>query len=311
MNTSNALSEATLNIEYTVCSWDVGIKNLAFCILSKKGDIFTIKKWDIINLVEDQYHICKELKRDKNECGNKASFYGKLLNTKKYYCGSHKKNHIIIPEMEQNNDVTEYLDVAKCQYIYPKKGTTCVKYAKYKYKDNVYCKSHCKIIIDKIRKNCAVQKIKIKKCTLAGTLELSLRMYIKLDKIKELLQVDEVLIENQPTFKNPTMKTISALLFGYFVNRGIIDRTENKIKNIRFISPSNKLKINEDRTLQVLSRAQKAEEKYKLTKALAVKYTKILLKDSKEWLVHLEKYRKKDDLCDAYLQGYHYLYKMK
>ena len=34
-----------------ILSWDVGIKNLAYCIIIKKDNNFTIDKWGIINLV--------------------------------------------------------------------------------------------------------------------------------------------------------------------------------------------------------------------------------------------------------------------
>ena len=37
-----------------ILSFDVGIKNLAFCLMEKKDDDLTIKKWNIINLVEDR-----------------------------------------------------------------------------------------------------------------------------------------------------------------------------------------------------------------------------------------------------------------
>ena len=62
---------------------------------------------------------------------------------------------------------------------------------------------------------------------------------------KDLIQVDEILIENQPSLKNPNMKTIACILYSYFVMRGIIDKEKNKspIKFVKFISPSNKLKV--------------------------------------------------------------------
>jgi hypothetical protein len=57
--------------------------------------------------------------------------------------------------------------------------------------------------------------------------------------MKSFLDVEEVLIENQPSLKNPNMKTIATLLYSYFVFRGIIDKekTKSKIENIKFISP--------------------------------------------------------------------------
>ena len=60
-----------------------------------------------------------------------------------------------------------------------------------------------------------------------------------------------------------------------------------------------------DNTVQVLLKANGGDGKYKLTKELAVKYTKQLLTDNK--LDFLNTHKKQDDLCDAFLQGCYYL----
>ena len=45
-----------------ILSIDVGIKNLAFCLLEYKNDII-IHKWNSINICEDEKRVCKELKK--------------------------------------------------------------------------------------------------------------------------------------------------------------------------------------------------------------------------------------------------------
>ncbi len=66
----------------------------------------------------------------------------------------------------------------------------------------------------------------------------------KLDEIPELLSnIDIVCIENQPTLKNPTMKTIQVILYSYFLIRGKTDNKEYPVKQISFISATNKLKV--------------------------------------------------------------------
>jgi hypothetical protein len=58
------------------------------------------------------------------------------------------------------------------------------------------------------------------------------------DRKNELLTNAEiVLIENQPSFKNPSMKAISDVLYTWFMIRGIVDKEINNstIKEIRFI----------------------------------------------------------------------------
>ena len=126
-------------------------------------------------------------------------------------------------------------------------------------------------------------------------------MYNKFDEIPELMDVDMVLIENQPVLKNPTMKSVACMLFSYFVMRGIC---ENKGKfnkdDIRFISASGKLKINKD-SKDILKKGKNEKDVYNITKELGVKYTKAIINDKDN--KYLEKYKKKDDLCDAFLQA--------
>ena len=145
-----------------------------------------------------------------------------------------------------------------------------------------------------------------KKCKECSIIDFSLSIVNKLDQIPALLQVDEVIIENQPSLRNPKMKTISSFLFMYFTLRGVSDNNST-IKNITFISPCNKLKVNHDKTAELLN--VNKNQKYKMTKQLAIDYVRILLKDvHKEWLKQFESYKKKDDMADAFLQGYYYLF---
>jgi len=159
-----------------------------------------------------------------------------------------------------------------------------------------------------------LKKIKNKKYNEISPQVLNEKLCRELDKMPELLDVDEVVIENQPRLMNPIMGRIASCLSTYFVIRGRIDsgkvvggREGNKI-NVRNISPTNKLKIDNDRTVRIIKGQKDDKNKYKLTKALSVQYTTLLLSDKQEWLDHLKKYKKKDDLCDALLQGYYYIF---
>ena len=70
------------------------------------------------------------------------------------------------------------------------------------------------------------------------------------------------------------------------------------------------LKIEKKSDIEIFLRAiEKHQKNYIITKTLAIDYTKFLLNDDKENVNKLVSYKKKDDLCDAFLQGYYYLYK--
>jgi len=288
-----------------IVSWDVGIKNLAYCILLKEGTSYKIQKWDIVDIIDS---------KDKIKCiscNNKAMLWADKDKDKYRYCGKHKGLHTKVApaQLSCDNYFEKVFSKQTCDFLPDGK---CNKAAYYSCStDNkFYCATHRKNVVNLINKSYILQKIPKKKCSSYSSSEICQRMYSKLDTIPELLQADDILIENQPSQKNPTMKSVASFLFGYFMMRGIIDKDKSNstIQNVRYISPSNKLKIDENRTLQVLSKAADESKKYKLTKSLAKKYTTILLKDEPVWLNYLNKYSKKDDLCDAYLQGYHYFY---
>ena len=185
---------------------------------------------------------------------------------------------------------------------------------------NKTCKKKAKhILIDKITQNtlyaCDTHKLKMieispnklssKKCEMKSIQSISEYLFEKLDSYNLFMNADEVIIENQPSFKNPKMKTISAFLFSYFTLRKFDNKGTTNLKIVKFVSPLNKLKLNiseEDRE-QIKNTHDK--KKYELTKNLSIKYCSLLINDEQK--EHLNKYKKKDDLCDAFLQGYQYI----
>jgi len=272
-----------------ICSFDVGIKNLAYCIIKKKDDDFSIIKWDIIN-IDDEDLQCSHCKTDGTQCQKKAKFYAKQNENNIGFCKFHKKNYIIPDKstlIKKNKDKDKEL----CGHINCN-GNQCKKKSLYIFNKKKYCKNHADMLF---RNNYTLKKVKIKPMT-SKIQQLSCRLYHKLDKL-ELYNVDEVLIENQPSLKAPTMKTIATLLYSYFILRGKIDG--EKIQNVKFISPLNKLKLNG---------VSKKKITYKLTKSLGIKYCTEIIKHNDKYLKILNKFKKKDDMCDAFLQGYHYLF---
>lgn len=237
-------------MNYKICSWDVGIKNLSYCIISKSNNILSIEKWDIINLIEEQPLICGvKLKNKDVVCGKKASFYGINWNNKiTYYCRLHKDNYKPIEDNWENLFIDKLETIQTCSYLFPKKGYICGKKALFKSNNLFYCHQHIKQILEKKKKEMQLKIIKKKKCSSLDPQMICKSIHNKLDSISELLQVNEVVIENQPSFKNPIMKTISSFLFSYFIMKGIIDKskTGSIINTVRFVSPTVKININED-----------------------------------------------------------------
>ena len=120
-------------------------------------------------------------------------------------------------------------------------------------------------------------------------------MYKLLDKIPELLSCNDILIENQPVLTNPTIKSISMLLFSYFINKN---------PNVRFINAITKLNYDKERTKEYL---KESKNKYKARKELSIMYTNEILQNveiDSSLMLYYSSSKKKDDLADAFLYCY-------
>jgi hypothetical protein len=296
-----------------IISFDVGIKNLAYCICDETMKII---KWDIIDLLN---------------VDNKCSFCDKnadLLFYKYKMCKDHKAkvNEVKEPCVE----ITDKKSTAEC--------VSCGKAAKCKLGNSFLCNVH--------RKSFETKNYKVKEtnvsCDKISTAQFKYNLVSSIDKLPELLDVDVVLIENQPSFKNPKMKAIADTLQAYYLIRGVFDKKKFSLEDIHLIAPSMKLKLapipsmdKEDLKIEVKKGKKKigkkedekkkdekkeevvvVEEKvgpvkmtYKQGKDFAIKKCASLLDD--EHKTYLLTHKKKDDLCDCYLQAYHYLTKIK
>lgn len=249
-----------------ICSFDVGIKNLAYCIIDKKDDgTFSIIDWKIIDIINFNSKCCFE------NCSKIGSF---LVNGKNY-CNKHKNLS---------------LDIFTQQSPKKFKCSKCSHFSSLSFNDINYCKIHAKQLIKPTKINCYKQSL----------LLLCSSLFEKLDKID--FSCNEILIENQPSLKNPSIKTISIFLYSYFV----FNKNKFNINNIKLIAPVNKLKINKSNTEKILSECKTKSEIYKKTKQLSYDYTINLISPTDKKLLLTS--NKKDDLCDAFLQGYYYLF---
>ena len=78
-----------------VIAWDIGLKNLSYCILQKDGDgpltkhNYSVVDWEVINLYEEEInkYTCCGLTKKKEICGKKAKYY----KNDKFYCKTHSE----------------------------------------------------------------------------------------------------------------------------------------------------------------------------------------------------------------------------
>ena len=77
--------------------WDIGIKNLAYCIIEYKNGKQTIREFDIINLIEDLAPVtnkCSLTHKNGNKCSSKALYKLDNLDNITYYCNKHYNSDI-------------------------------------------------------------------------------------------------------------------------------------------------------------------------------------------------------------------------
>lgn len=138
--------------------------------------------------------------------------------------------------------------------------------------------------------------------TAANYSKLYINLIKALDQRPHLIDVDNVLIEKQPSL-NPKMRIVAGCLQTYFFIRGVVDSTK-PIDTVEFFSPKNKLKCYTGPELAVPGKS-----KYAQTKQRGVLIAKSKLTEFHEPLERLyffENSKKKDDLADCYLQAVTY-----
>jgi hypothetical protein len=149
------------------------------------------------------------------------------------------------------------------------------------------------------------------KCKQVPLNEITTRLYNKLQEELEDNEITEVLLENQPCLKNPVMKSIQMIIYGFFhYQKTLLGR---EIENIKLINASNKLKVGKNfNEINNQEHIIKIKNKYNRNKKLAIEYTNKLLKDRvkkdyEELYEFFNNNKKKDDLADAFLQGLYYI----
>lgn len=292
-----------------ILSFDVGVIHLSYCLLTQKehtkpdGSKFIdwhIIDWNNIDLTNRSEQKC--------HCGAKSSLTNIVNNETHYYCKNHgKKIDTSVKSFDDSYLVCEDKKVNKCSYEI--KDKFCGKPASYLHQENNhhYCSVHAKYLHKLNAKSIQLKSFKLKSSKTLNFDDVKYSLMMELERRTNLLQADYVVIENQPSFKNPRMKSIASTLYDYYLIRGIIDKaiTKSNITQVKFMSPSNKLKIANEGDTKQLVKAKSTDDTtaYKLTKSLGIKYCLELINHLPSWIQHFNSHKKKDDLADSFLQG--------
>lgn len=273
-----------------ILSFDVGIKNLAFCLFSvtetepEKNNKYFIEivKWNIVDLSCDKVEsettktmiskYCCKCKKVASYCTHSNTM---LTEDVKIYCKKHaEETEIPIhSKLLKSNSKS-----GQIPYIVP---------------------------LSIINKKVSCNKINI--------VDLGKNIKYHLDTIfaEYMEKIDMILIENQIGNLAGRMNVLQGMISQYFIMRNIT--------NIEFISATNKLKLFKsilNKTLNGnggnLDNVIESEKKlYKMRKDSGKMICRSLLSfypKLNEWIMKYDKHKKNDDLADCFLQGYYYAY---
>lgn len=262
--------------ETRIVSFDIGIRNLAWCCMGSHTDIsgspYSIYGWENVNLLESSQPITKQLCR---RCSAKASH----TSPQGLSCGRH-----IPAEFPLFRDIS---------------GTVLKKIPPQKTLKLLFLTKGAPLpktrvaTLEKLGEwySLPLEKVKVKK---AVDTELS----ILHDAIRQLVQKNKDLfsnataihLENQPVLKNPTMKTVQILLYST-----LRDILQPNPPHVRLVHAGVKVKGIQSGDKGYKERKQGSEEK---TAALLGQTGKV--NNAEKWIQHLQKHSKQNDLTDAF-----------
>lgn len=231
-----------------ILSFDIGIKNLAYCMVELKDDCHTILDWGVLDIMEiflKKNIKCSVVRNGKTCCAD------------------------AIVSVKTDND----------HHIGFCKKKTCQKAANATYSLK------------------QLKKVRIINTKSVNILDMSSELIRKLRTKPEFIDVDIVVLENQPVLKNPTMKSIQMIVYSFFLIYGVTIE-ESPIKNIALFNAGRKLDIYDGPPIET----EHSNKTYAGRKYLSIEYTKHFLLNNPTKLDFFNKHSKKDDLADAYLQ---------
>ena len=243
-----------------ILTFDVGIKNLAYCIVKyedKKEKVSLIEKINIINwdILDVSYRAlyCKEIKNKRAICNCISKYYSLIDETKSHddtsnligYCKSHAKiiqnNNKIYQKNNKNkknikkNNKIDNIDNKQENYV------------NHEYNNNNINKNINKNIkLYKISSNPVYtnnfnyQMDRLLQALVLFYDNIILKPYIMSNNNLEYISNLEILIENQPVHKNPIMKSISIAIYTFFTLKKIID--SKVVNSVNFINATVKTK---------------------------------------------------------------------
>jgi hypothetical protein len=259
-----------------IISIDVGMRHLAYCIISYTNLKITILKWEIIDL-------CSSLSNCRchhTDCERRVHYYKHT----QYYCKIHaKKQRYKIPPSKFAPKLIKKLTTVELRQISVINNYTLPK------------KCRKKDYLTALQLDLSSNYLNVIERLNSKTIDFityGKRIKSAFNKIQSEFRIDRMLIENQIGPLALRMKMIQGMIIQHFI--------ETNCPYIREISPTNKLRE------YIPSRKTTYSER----KQIGISVMRNLLKTNDGiavWSEYFEKHVKKDDLSDSFLQGLWYI----
>lgn len=310
-------------------SFDIGIKNLAYCIFDTSP--CKIIDWNVLDISREESEsdniifcscLLSQNQKTKNQKTNKPEIKckkkAKYQKDNHFFCESHaKKSGFFLPTQTKQFSLS-FLKKLSLEKLLE---TELEFFPKNKEEEKEEKKKETKIekterIYRQFQQKKLVLITKVKKGTV-DLIEIGRNLHKQLSSLNHLDGIEYVLIENQISPIANKMKTIQGMVAQIFIMRDV--------PHIEFISSVNKLRGFSKVSTSTDKEKEKSGEKeeksgenpnpnYKQHKKDGITYCRQWLQHDLfcSWNSFFDKYPKKqDDLADSFLQGIWYLQKMK
>jgi len=260
----------------SVLSFDIGIRNLAWCTLQKTDNTWTIRGWQNYDLI-DEVGVDTKQKDKCHACSAKPRFSGILSGAAYQSCPKHcppsrpairdaSGNLMLgLPGMKVLKDILAEKGVKKTSTMVREAVVAAMQEF---YSLPIIIKKKKSTEYDLSRIHDGIRNLVTANATLFGSCE-------------------EILLENQPVLKNPTMKTVQILLFAT-----LRDILQPSPPALALVHASKKAK---GATGDAGYKARKAASEQRVVDFLK----KQNVVDKGRWVDFFAEQKKKSDLADA------------